>query len=562
MKKTLLFVLLVFGVVHLSAQGLQNNPVENVIYDGVIIDEGFISSIPEMELTRESAYRILPNSVDNSTRIFMPPIFDQRNSGSCTQCAEIGYVLTYELNRYRNSPAEVFWTDIVTSQPEGYVVDDNGNIHIHSAEALAWLSAVSNGMYGNEATNFEDVTIILENDIDLAEAKWTPIAGINNDGSFNGKFDGKGHVINHIVLTENPSYYNSTKGFFCNLDNATIENVIFRNAYYEGRGAAGILAYNADNSSINQCFFECDFLISEGEMSPLIYEIHETTISNCMLHIPSFLDENEVHSNAIYSYGIGNVQDNSHIYNCAIIIDKSHLAWNESIGFVRWNATNCKIENCYIHIKSLVDSPIPVGGTISRNGIASSNFGTIRNCYFNRDIYIDGFPDDIIHDFDDEAVSNNDGIVENTYYYFNENDYWQLNESIVYNENTTDNLIEALNLGVERLNNEGYSCLNWSDTGMDFDNMGLPVFENFKNITGIAENTSSNISVFPNPAQDFVKISAVGSQPSVVKVYNCLGMLVEEFEMTSEEIEINVSDYNPGVYFFNVNGETFRIIRN
>ena len=74
--------------------------------------------------------------------------------------------------------------------------------------------------------------------------------------------------------------------------------------------------------------------------------------------------------------------------------------------------------------------------------------------------------------------------------------------------------------------------------------------------------SSINATVYPNPAQDFVKISAVGSQPSVVKVYNCLGMLVEEIEMISEEIEINVSDYNPGVYFFNVNGETFRIIRN
>ena len=186
----------------------------------------------------------------------------------------------------------------------------------------------------------------------------------------------------------------------------------------------------------------------------------------------------------------------------------------------------------------------------------------IRNCYFNRDIYIDGFPDDIIHDFDDEAVSNNDGIVENTYYYFDENDYWQLKESIVYNENTTDNLIEALNLGVEHLNNEGYSCLNWSDTGMDFDNMGLPVFDDFENILSITEKTSDNISIYPNPAKDVVKVSAVSGQPSVIRIFNCLGMLVEEIEITSEEIEINISNYNPGIYFFNINGETVKVIRN
>lgn len=78
----------------------------------------------------------------------------------------------------------------------------------------------------------------------------------------------------------------------------------------------------------------------------------------------------------------------------------------------------------------------------------------------------------------------------------------------------------------------------------------------------VAENTSKSFSIYPNPSKDVVKISAVGSQPSVIKVYNCLGMLVEEFEMNSEEMEINVSDYNPGVYFFNVNEETVKIINN
>ena len=82
--------------------------------------------------------------------------------------------------------------------------------------------------------------------------------------------------------------------------------------------------------------------------------------------------------------------------------------------------------------------------------------------------------------------------------------------------------------------------------------------------TSTTEYTSSsdNLSIYPNPAQNIVKLSAIGSQNSVVKVYNCLGMLVEEIEMSSKEIEINVSDYNPGVYFFNVNGEVVKVIKN
>ena len=39
-------------------------------------------------------------------------------------------------------------------------------------------------------------------------------------------------------------------------------------------------------------------------------------------------------------------------------------------------------------------------------------------------------------------------------------------------------------------------------------------------------------------------------------------MLIEEIEVNSNEVEINVSDYNPGIYFFNVDGKTYEIIRN
>ena len=65
----------------------------------------------------------------------------------------------------------------------------------------------------------------------------------------------------------------------------------------------------------------------------------------------------------------------------------------------------------------------------------------------------------------------------------------------------------------------------------------------------------SDISLYPNPAKDFVKLSAVSGQLSAVKVYNCLGMLVEEMEVNADEVEINISEYNTGIYFFNIQTE-------
>ena len=67
----------------------------------------------------------------------------------------------------------------------------------------------------------------------------------------------------------------------------------------------------------------------------------------------------------------------------------------------------------------------------------------------------------------------------------------------------------------------------------------------------VSEITENNISIYPNPANDFVKISGNDNINSI-KVYNCLGMMVEEIEVDANEAEINTSDYNTGIYFFDV----------
>ena len=63
----------------------------------------------------------------------------------------------------------------------------------------------------------------------------------------------------------------------------------------------------------------------------------------------------------------------------------------------------------------------------------------------------------------------------------------------------------------------------------------------------------NSLMIYPNPANDYIKLSAVGFQLSVVKIYNYLGILVDEIKTNSEEIEINVSNYNSGVYFVEIN---------
>ena len=92
----------------------------------------------------------------------------------------------------------------------------------------------------------------------------------------------------------------------------------------------------------------------------------------------------------------------------------------------------------------------------------------------------------------------------------------------------------------------------------------------FQNVTvnynhvSIEENDVTNVNVYPNPARDVVKVSTVNGQQSTVRVYNYLGMLIEEISVGtrhatsvpySNEIEINVSDYKSGIYFVEVTTE-------
>ena len=87
----------------------------------------------------------------------------------------------------------------------------------------------------------------------------------------------------------------------------------------------------------------------------------------------------------------------------------------------------------------------------------------------------------------------------------------------------------------------------------------MDIFASGVNVSEINETSSFN--VYPNPAKDFVKVSTVNSQQTTVRTYNILGMLVEEIEINSNETEINVSDYNPGIYFFNIQTENGNVTR-
>ena len=68
----------------------------------------------------------------------------------------------------------------------------------------------------------------------------------------------------------------------------------------------------------------------------------------------------------------------------------------------------------------------------------------------------------------------------------------------------------------------------------------------------VDEISHESIKIYPNPAKDYIKLTADDFLLSSVKIYNCIGILVEEIEFYSNEGKINVSDYESGIYFINI----------
>ena len=69
---------------------------------------------------------------------------------------------------------------------------------------------------------------------------------------------------------------------------------------------------------------------------------------------------------------------------------------------------------------------------------------------------------------------------------------------------------------------------------------------------GIAENTTSTFSIYPNPATTVLNVNAEGY--NTLEIVNLLGQTVYTANATSN-MQINVSNLNNGVYFVRMNGE-------
>ncbi len=468
-----------------------------------------------------------------------------------------------------------YWMDVVTEQPEGYVVDENGDVHLYSAEALAWLISVVNGLNGQEADNFDGKKVTLESNVDMSAARWISIAYGTNIGDpnpdrlkFCGNFDGNGFVINGLVLSNNPFYSGNYESFFGNLCGARIENVVLRHVYCEGRNDTdGKFFGNTEpletgeetrQNVIDRCYFEID----EMNMSPqnlqsaLFGYRNDGIITNCMVNCGKV----SCPGSSCQELGLFVYYNHGNIENCASVVDSLNwLLQYSGIAVINYGL----IENCYSFIDNWFGwecwwPPVP------RLGVSAANYGTIRNCYYNTFKYEDASWNGSF--FDDEPVSHNYGSIENTVPFeptpYFQTPYWIFADTVSITSHTgfvyqTLQLEEALNdwvLGQENDADYLYWCADPFCLISVFPNH-LPSFYDF-DIAGTSENTANNdqVLLYPNPTTGMVTVTGENLQQA--EVFNLLGQKLLGVKGKGSELHVDMTALPRGIYFVSVTDES------
>ena len=79
----------------------------------------------------------------------------------------------------------------------------------------------------------------------------------------------------------------------------------------------------------------------------------------------------------------------------------------------------------------------------------------------------------------------------------------------------------------------------------------------------LPEGTANKISLYPNPAVDFVKLTLNQSNAERIIIYNNLGQIAKQFAVTNKQMDLNVRDLKNGMYFISLGGkEVLKFVKN
>ena len=427
----------------------------------------------------------------------------------------------------------------------GKGLTEDNPILIENAAQLAFMSQLSysanNKMYYKLTT-----------DIDLNYLPWTPIGMLLNS-TFYGYFDGNNHSISKMDF----ALFSLAQGYIKNL---TIKDTdfIIDDAASSPFGSFTFGAYYDEVLVIENCHSYANITVKDGfnfAIGGIVGECGENTyIYNCSNHGNINITNQEDGTHPIVG-GIGGLVFNtSFCYNTGDINVGCSFVDNVKVGGIAGLSSKA-VKNCYN--TGNVETIIYNDGTSIAGGIVgfAGGISALLSCYNIGNVNGNSSSGLIAQ------VENENTFVADNCFMADHNESNGYGESLSTDFMKSDEFVAMLNKyndyykkDVEPFVNDGYPII---------DTEKIPAFD-IDGTFGVKEtNTDNNISVYPNPAKDFVKVSTDNGQQTTVKIYNTVGMLVGTRLATSatNEIEINVSEYNPGIYFINISNEEYNVTK-
>ena len=240
------------------------------------------------------------------------------------------------------------------NKPKNSTVTDNGdgtwtvsvndywqegdNYYIATAAGLKWFADNVNTMefYVNAAANiFDNKTVYLAKNIDLAGAEWTPIGDYAFSRTiFRGVFDGQGHTISNFKITQASSHTDKASensyGLFGNVT-GTIKNLNVKGAIISipnsYRYAAVLAGRLKEGALIDNCHvYDSEVSINHWQVGGIAGQVNDADIKNSSINNSTITGKASVGAIAGFLMVAGDYT----IENCAV--KGCTVAQNGSLG--------------------------------------------------------------------------------------------------------------------------------------------------------------------------------------------------------------------------------------
>ncbi len=406
-------------------------------------------------------------------------------------------------------------TNIQTTPPKGEGTEQSPYL-IGTAQELFWYAeTINNGQKRTSWAELTDNIVLNEHVLDTQGelngngenfVEWKPIGTTDNNNSYAGTLDGKGHYVSGIYINGNKQF----QGFFGYASSATIRNVGVRDSYIRGDSRLGGICGKMDAVRIYNCYSNAT--IEGNGMIGGICGVLGVNVRN--------------------DYWIGNC------YNTGKL-----TAQNSQIGGICGISTGQRIYNCYNTgtITGGDDSNEGVGGICGFCGqvrasiISCFNLGKVRSYSTYRGSICGWF------------THGTGGTLENCFYL----------EGTAYTgigvgEGDTQ-MVSAEQIAQE-INKVAETWTNNASYDAATDVLTLPTLSDEPAPT-IPEDASTDITPSPNINEDTLRISThnnsielATSQPLNVSVYDPKGCMRWTGKVDGAK---EIDNLKPGIYIVN-----------